>query len=559
MKTDDVKLLSNSEIPESVRVKLAEQMFASAERQSDRALEKERMASERQRIFWSTPLVASLAGLLTLSATFVFERISNRDKADQTITLEQVRNELQKSEAHLRQELEAENHVNLARLQAEAKEREFQYEIVRSELANAEKSDAERAAVLLFLVRSGILTSLDVDSLRDLAEKQLEDPERSVLPRLSTPEIHVGLTAEQFELELRRRESSLREQLNSASEAERRVLEAERQAIEARLSDAEASYEEAVFKLVELQKQLEKLGGVIDRQVIEEAQEALARGDTSLANELFARVENEAAASISQVADAAEQRGEIAEVELRWPDAIRHYLRSARLEPTTVRLLKASKLLTLSAQYDEASSIAYELLEFSRSKYGSESVETASALNNLAEILFQQGDLARVEPLLRESLTLRRRVLGEDHPEYAQSLNNLASLMSKQGRYDEAEALYRQSLEITAQSLGDDHPSFAIKLNNLAELIANTGRFEEAEGLYRRAMEILRKSIGENHPSFANMQTALAIVLARSGKRQEALDLQRTALLSLEIILATDHPAVKRAKENLALLENGLE
>ncbi len=184
----DIELLSNKDIPESVRASIAQHILGAADREAQRELEIQRLASEKKKVLWNTPLVAALAGLVTLSATFAFDRLTAREETTNTITLEQVRTELEQGEARLKQELETAASENLARLEAEAREKEFQYEIVRSELANDTKSHEERAATLLFLVRAGVLSSLNESELTLMAETTITraggDPKDIGLPNL---------------------------------------------------------------------------------------------------------------------------------------------------------------------------------------------------------------------------------------------------------------------------------------------------------------------------------------------------------------------------------------
>lgn len=185
MKQKDVELLSNEAIPEAVRSAIADRLLGSADKKIDRELELQRIAADRQKLLWNTPVVAAVAGLLTLSATFFFERLSGQDETTNTITLEEVRQELRASEARLRQELEEDTAETVATLEANAREREFQYEIVKSELTNTEKTNAERAAVLLFLARAGVLTTLNQDALIAMAEEQTANPDAEIIPRLT--------------------------------------------------------------------------------------------------------------------------------------------------------------------------------------------------------------------------------------------------------------------------------------------------------------------------------------------------------------------------------------
>jgi peptidoglycan hydrolase-like protein with peptidoglycan-binding domain len=190
VKPDEIELLSNANIPEVVRAKIAEQLLSSQERSADRELETKRLKADRVKFLWNTPLVAALAGLLTLSATFIFNRITAKDTATNTITLEQIRAAIQQGEDRLKQELEENKNESLAKLEAQAKEREFEYEIVRSELTNSTKNNQDRAAVLLFLVKAGVLTTLKADALKEMAEAQIQTPGATIIPTLasSSPE-----------------------------------------------------------------------------------------------------------------------------------------------------------------------------------------------------------------------------------------------------------------------------------------------------------------------------------------------------------------------------------
>jgi hypothetical protein len=62
---------------------------------------------------------------------------------------------------------------------------------------------------------------------------------------------------------------------------------------------------------------------------------------------------------------------------------------------------------------------------------GPEHPDTADSLNNLANLLCDEGDFAAARPLYEHALAIREKVLGPEHPDTADSLNNLASLLQK--------------------------------------------------------------------------------------------------------------------------------
>jgi hypothetical protein len=185
-------ILENERIPESVRQLFAERLLSADDRRQAHELETRRLALDRSRQLLSTPLVAALAGLVTLAATHVFETLSRGQESEDRITLAQLQHELEESRARLSQDIESESARTLAELEARARQREFQYEIVRAELADDGKDNADRAATLLFLARAGLLTELDQDALREMAEEQQQNPDLTIVPRLTAAEPDAG-------------------------------------------------------------------------------------------------------------------------------------------------------------------------------------------------------------------------------------------------------------------------------------------------------------------------------------------------------------------------------
>ena len=140
--------------------------------------------------------------------------------------------------------------------------------------------------------------------------------------------------------------------------------------------------------------------------------------------------------------------------------------------------------------------------EIALTRLGENHGNTATILNNLAELYRSQGRYEQAEPLFLQAIEIDKIALPDNHPELATHLNNLAALYQSQGRYEEAEPLFLQAIEIDKISLPDNHPLLATYLNNLANLYLSQGRYEEAEPLCLQAIEILFNSVGENHPNF---------------------------------------------------------
>jgi tetratricopeptide (TPR) repeat protein len=159
--------------------------------------------------------------------------------------------------------------------------------------------------------------------------------------------------------------------------------------------------------------------------------------------------------------------------------------------PEAAQLLDDSGYyLRVSAQYEQAEPLLQRALAIRERVLGSEHHDTATSLNNLALLYWNQGKFEQAEPLYQRSLAIRERVLGSEHPDTSESLNNMASLYQDQGKFEQAEPLYQRAIAIDEKVFGPEHPEVATDLNNLASLYQDQGKYEQAEPLYQRAQAI---------------------------------------------------------------------
>ena len=69
-----------------------------------------------------------------------------------------------------------------------------------------------------------------------------------------------------------------------------------------------------------------------------------------------------------------------------------------------------------------------QALAIADASYGPDHPEVATALANLAGVLFATRRLAEAEPLLRRALTIYETTLGSDHAKVATALNNVGGI-----------------------------------------------------------------------------------------------------------------------------------
>ena len=186
-----------------------------------------------------------------------------------------------------------------------------------------------------------------------------------------------------------------------------------------------------------------------------------------------------------------------------------------------------------------------------RSRLGEDHPDTLSSMNNLFNVLKEQGKWQEAEQLHREALKGMRPRLGEDHPDTLSSMNNLANVLQEQGKRQEAEQLHREALKVRRSRLGDDHPDTLSSVNNLANIEKEYGRkgtrlvhndlseaslqsyATDSEVQQRQALQGLEAKLGAGHPDALRARLALADLLAERGRLSEAAaELRRDSELS---------------------------
>ncbi|BCM88076.1 FxSxx-COOH system tetratricopeptide repeat protein [Methylobacterium indicum] len=197
-------------------------------------------------------------------------------------------------------------------------------------------------------------------------------------------------------------------------------------------------------------------------------------------------------------------------------------------------------------------------LAISERVQGPDHPNTATSLNNFALLLRDQGDLAGARSLHERALAIRERVLGPDHPDTATSLANGAGLLRAQGDLVGARPLFERALSINERVLGPDHPNTAASLNNLAVLLQDQGDLAGVRPLFERALSINERALGPNHPNTATNLNNLAGLLQALGDLAGARPLYERALAITERVQGPDHPDTATSLNNFASLLQAL-
>ena len=222
-------------------------------------------------------------------------------------------------------------------------------------------------------------------------------------------------------------------------------------------------------------------------------------------------------------------------------------------------LVRVGNLRRQLSLIDDATKDLNEAIALLR-EFHRDSPTDADTTETLAHAYYDLGLLHSSQSEFQEAITAYRNAgelfasLSLEQPketrwslQQASALNNLANMLWQSGEHDEAKATYQKALEIVPVSMASVDSSVAQKrittLNNYAGSIkADPEMLTEAIGLYEEAVSLMDRSSSETlllSESMANARTRtnLATVLTKVGKLDAAIQ-------QLETAISTQQPIV---------------
>ncbi|MEE8468625.1 MAG: tetratricopeptide repeat protein, partial [Planctomycetota bacterium] len=208
-------------------------------------------------------------------------------------------------------------------------------------------------------------------------------------------------------------------------------------------------------------------------------------------------------------------------------------------------LRRFGRLAEAIEQYERALLVVSELR-------GPESLDVASLLNALGQLLQRQVRYEEAWPLFERSLEIRLEALGPTDLSVAVAHNNLGALLKAMGLYRSALPHYESALEIREQGLEAGDYRIANVLNNLGALMRALGRHAEGLDYYRRALANYEESRGPTHRATATCLNNYSGLLREAGRFEEARPLCERALSLHRAIWGPDHHRTATCLQNLA-------
>ena len=178
------------------------------------------------------------------------------------------------------------------------------------------------------------------------------------------------------------------------------------------------------------------------------------------------------------------------------------------------------------------------------------SLATATGLNVLGVVAWQQDRMDSAEEAFRQSLELRQ-ALVPDSLDVAASFNNLALIATNRGDLAAAQRYHLQALEMRRR-IAPGGLEEAASLNNLGIVLLHRGELANAERHYLQSFEIRRRLSPESLDTAGSLNN-LGIIARRRGHFARSADYYRQALQIYEKV-APGSPPVATTLNNLGLL-----
>lgn len=158
-------------------------------------------------------------------------------------------------------------------------------------------------------------------------------------------------------------------------------------------------------------------------------------------------------------------------------------------ELRAIRLGKRAFAALQAGDYGACEELNHRALAIMERSFG-DIEQTAVYTTNLANVLDAQGRWSEAVPFRQRSVAILEKTRGTNDLEVAVALANLANAYFESSKHEEAATLYKRALAIYKSQ---DHPLEASILSFLAALKRKVGNAAEADRLVVQAEAILSK------------------------------------------------------------------
>ncbi len=170
---------------------------------------------------------------------------------------------------------------------------------------------------------------------------------------------------------------------------------------------------------------------------------------------------------------------------------------------------------------EEALTMCSSALEISNKAPGDNQKNISTCLNNMGEILRQQGKPGEAMELYSTGLAITLKTEGET-AKAANFLANIGIVLTDQNKLDEAMEKYASALRIFEKAKIDTR--VALCHHSIGDVLMKQGKLDAALEHARKSLEIKRAKLSHEHAYCGESHSLIGNIHMRSGKFAEAVD-----------------------------------
>lgn len=214
-----------------------------------------------------------------------------------------------------------------------------------------------------------------------------------------------------------------------------------------------------------------------------------------------------------------------------------------------------AKIYLAGDKYSQGESLARNVYEKSRIRYGEENSASLRAGQILVEALRKGEKLDDAESLSIEIVTGLEKALGESHPDTLGATDSLARILAARNNLEEALNYYLGIRAVKEKALGSKHPETLATLKATAEIYRRMERLEAAEATQNTVMKRLKGKHGMEHPETLRSMNELAELYLALGKEDDAFHLSEETLEIERRVMGEEDPMTLKTMFRIGKLQ----
>ena len=203
-----------------------------------------------------------------------------------------------------------------------------------------------------------------------------------------------------------------------------------------------------------------------------------------------------------------------------------------------------SKIYLAADKFSQSESLARNVYEKSRIRYGDNHASSLRAGQVLVEALRKADDLDNAENLSVGIVAGLETVLGANHPDTLGATDSLARILDARNNFEGALTYYQGILSRKEKALGEMHPETLATLQAIAQIYRKLEKLVDAERTQTEVVDRLKMKHdeGENHPETLRAMNELADLYLALGKEDEAFFLSEETLKIEKLVMGEQDP-----------------